>query len=108
MHDFASVFWLVLVPIGLASYFIWKEATKDKPVSVIYGYPAYGKTWLTVYHYRRSDRWVFEWDDLFDQGREHPFTPLSKCFLYEDGDSGATQEEFLEAWRLCHNRGYLR
>lgn len=98
---------LIVGLLVLASYFIWKEVTKEEPISVLYGYPAYNRTWLTVYHYRRSDRWVFEWDDLFDEGRGHPFTPLSKCFLYEDDESGATPEELLEAWRLCRNRGYL-
>ncbi|KAA5949709.1 hypothetical protein F3I56_17680, partial [Pantoea sp. VH_25] len=45
------------------------EPLRDEKVSVMYGYPRYKKTWLTIYHYRATDRWVFEWDDLFDAGR---------------------------------------
>lgn len=91
----------------LAARGIYKEYLKDEKVEVLYGYPAYHKTWLTVYHYRRTDRWVFEWDDLFDEGRTKVFSPFSQHFLYEDKKSGATQEEFQEAWRRCRDRGLL-
>lgn len=99
--------WLLpILFLGLASiYFILKELSKDEKVEVLYGYPAYRKTWLTIYHYRRSDKWVFEWDDLFDGGRPKSWGDISLCLMYEDKKSGATREEYAEAWRQLNARG---
>ena len=78
---------------------------KDKKVSVLYGYPAYKKTWLTVYHYRGSDKWIFEWDDLFDSGRPKSWGDLSECLMFKNKRSGATEEEFNKAWNMLKDRG---
>ena len=83
------------------------ESLRDKKISVMYGYPAGCKTWLTVYYYRATDRWIFEWDDLFDEGRPESMNPASRCFMYRDKKSGATMAEFVEAEIRLKRRGLL-
>lgn len=98
---------LLLVGVSMfAIYAIYRGVTREERVEVLYGYPAHCRTWLTVYHYRKSDRWIFEWDDLFDEGRPKSW-PINQHFLYEDRKSGATREEFEEAWKLCQKRGLI-
>ncbi|EPJ4168887.1 hypothetical protein R2538_003734 [Citrobacter freundii] len=58
--------------------------TPDEKVQVLYGYPANRKTWLTIYHRRKSDTWEFEWDDLFDNGRPKSWGDISNCLMFED------------------------
>lgn len=85
---------------------IWQEYFKDEKVEVLYGYPAYRNTWLTVYYYRRSKRWVFERDDLFAEPRSKNYKPISQHFLYASKKT-ATPEEIANAWRLCRESGLL-
>lgn len=100
---------LTLLTFLVAGLCFWAagEPLRDKKVSVLYGYPSYKKTWLTIYHYRATDRWVFEWDDLFDPGRPKGWGDISKCLMSHDRKSGATQEEFDEAWRRLRQRGLV-
>lgn len=81
--------------------------TPDKKVEILYGYPAHRKTWLTIYHRRKSDVWEFEWDDLFDSGRPKSWGDVSRCLMFEDERNGATSEEFKKAWQLLRNRNLL-
>ena len=98
---------LILFFVLLGFVFYKQAFGKGKKVSVLYGYPAYRKTWLTVYHYRKTDKWEFEWDDLFDSGRPSSWGPKSQCLMYEDKKSGATKEEFHKAWAMLNARGLL-
>ncbi|HAI4470730.1 TPA: hypothetical protein J6N65_000251 [Escherichia coli] len=83
-----------------------KHKDRDQKVEVLYGYPANSTTWLTIYHYRKSGRWVFEWDDLFAEKRPKSWGDISECMMFEERKSGATREEFNEAWRRLSERGY--
>ena len=82
-----------------------KEACKDNKVEVLYGYPAYRKTWLTIYHHRKSDRWVFEWDDLFDSGRPQSWGDISACLMRSSSSEKATKDEINRAWAMLRKRG---
>ncbi len=84
-----------------------KHKDRDQKVEVLYGYPANSTTWLTIYHYRKSGRWVFEWDDLFAEKRPKSWGDISECMMFEERKSGATREEFNEAWARLSERGYL-
>lgn len=86
---------------------LFDRFTPDKKIEVLYGYPAYRKTWLTIYHRRKSDRWEFEWDDLFDSGRPKSWGDISECLMFEDKRSGATAEEFNRSWELLRNRNLV-
>lgn len=101
-------FWLVtaLGLLVLICLYASGERLRDKKVSVMYGYPAGETTWLTIYHYRSANRWVLEWDDLFDEGRPKSMRPISQCLMFRDKKSGATVEEFVEAELLLRKRGY--
>lgn len=81
-----------------------RDSCKDKKVEVLYGYPAYRKTFLTIYHYRKSDRWVFEWDDRFDYGRPKSFGDISLCLMRANGDGESTKEEIDRAWAILRKR----
>ncbi|MGM7454167.1 hypothetical protein [Escherichia albertii] len=83
-----------------------KHKDRDQKVEVLYGYPANSTTWLTIYHYRKSGRWVFEWDDLFADKRPKSWGDISECLMFEERKSGATREEFNEAWARLSERGY--
>ncbi|KAA6046328.1 hypothetical protein F3I27_20020 [Pantoea sp. Bo_2] len=103
MANMLAVLFLLLVAwICIATA---REPLHDEKVSVMYGYPLYKKTWLTIYHYRATDRWVFEWDDLFDAGRPKSWGNISECLMCTDKKSGATDEEFKEAWKRLKKRG---
>lgn len=99
MNDALLLALLLVLLIGMFAICLASlgESLRDKKISVMYGYPAGYKTWLTVYHYRATDRWIFEWDDLFDEGRPESMSPVSRCFMYRDKDEGATMAEFVEA-----------
>ena len=84
------------------------EPLRDEKVSVMYGYPCYRTTWLTVYHYRATDRWEYEWDDLFDSGRPKSWGDISLFLMNKDKKSGATQEEFDEALKRLRARGLAK
>lgn len=74
---------------GLIERFIlW--IIKDPWVKVGYGYPAKSHTWLTVYHRRKADKWVYEWDDLFADSRPKRYTWGHNYFFFTDG---ATDQE---------------
>ena len=77
---------------------------KKKKVSVMYGYPKGESVWLTIYHHRKKNKWIFEWDDLFDDGK--PKSWGDGDFMYVDKKSGATPEEHAYAKKLLKNRGY--
>lgn len=77
---------------------------KEKKVSVMYGYPKGKRVWLNIYHFRKTDEWEFEWDDLFDAGK--PKSWGEGNFMYVDKKSGATPEEHAYAKKLLKNRGY--
>lgn len=77
---------------------------KEKKVSILYGYPAGRTTWLTVYHRRSTDEWIFEWDDLFDEGRPKSWGDVRQCQMYPDHDKGATQEEIAKAREMIRKR----
>ncbi len=99
---------IILAGASLVAGFILlkKHKDRDQKVEVLYGYPANSTTWLTIYHYRKSGRWVFEWDDLFAEKRPKSWGDISECMMFEERKSGATREEFNEAWRLLSERGY--
>jgi hypothetical protein len=105
MTDFQLPIFLLVV--GGLVVFLISLKRKDEKVAVLYGYPAYRKTWLTIYHYRDSDRWIFEWDDLFDSGRPKSWGDIRQCLMYEDARHGATSEEFKQAWAMLRRRGLL-
>lgn len=81
--------------------------TPDEKIEVLYGYPAGRRTWLTIYHRRKSDTWEFEWDDLFDSGRPKSWGDVSECLMFEDRKHGATREEFNAAWQMLRNRNLV-
>lgn len=93
---------LILIAIVIAI----REWLKDKKVTVIYGYPAYSKVWLTVYHYRKKDMWLFERDDLFADERPSDWD-INKHYLYGKRGAEATDEEIKKGFELCKERGYL-
>ncbi|EGO8042873.1 hypothetical protein FEK96_20045 [Escherichia coli] len=99
---------IILAGASLVAGFILlkKHKDRDQKVEVLYGYPANSTTWLTIYHYRKSGRWVFEWDDLFAEKRPKSWGDISECMMFEERKSGATQEEFNEAWARLSERGY--
>lgn len=99
---------IILAGASLVAGFILlkKHKDRDQKVEVLYGYPANCTTWLTIYHYRKSGRWVFEWDDLFAEKRPKSWGDISECMMFEERKSGATREEFNEAWRRLSERGY--
>lgn len=76
----------------------------NRKVSVMYGYPKGRNTWLTIYHKRRTDDWVFEWDDLFDSGRPRDWGNMERV-MNKDKKSGATEQEHEEAKRRLKSRG---
>lgn len=85
---------------------VWyfKPGQKEKKISVLYGYPPGSRTWLTIYHLRSTDEWVFEWDDIFDSGRPYSWGDVSQDLMYKDKDSGATKEEFAKARKMLRKR----
>jgi hypothetical protein len=83
--------------------FIKSRLISNRPISVMYGYPRGKKTWLTVYHKRRSDEWIFEWDDLFDSGRPKDWD-IRERFMNKDWESGATPQEHQEAEKMLKAR----
>lgn len=98
-----------LVIVSLLLFIGWlvystSSAEKEKKVSVLYGYPSGRTTWLTIYHRRSTNEWIFEWDDLFDSGRPKSWGDVRQCLMYENKKSGATQEEFNKAWELLRKR----
>lgn len=99
---------IILAGASLVAGFILlkKHKDRDQKVEVLYGYPANSTTWLTIYHYRKSGRWVFEWDDLFAEKRSKSWGDISECMMFEERKSGATREEFNEAWARLSERGY--
>ncbi|EJD1075735.1 hypothetical protein M1J64_004065 [Salmonella enterica] len=100
---------IILAGASLVAGFILlkKHKDRDQKVEVLYGYPANSTTWLTIYHYRKSGRWVFELDDLFAEKRPKSWGDISECMMFEERKSGATREEFNEAWARLSERGYL-
>lgn len=74
---------------ALVWYFV--PAKKEKKVSVLYGYPAGRTTWLTIYHRRSTDEWIFEWDDLFDDGR--CYKPVNGTQYIKVNDTLKTKKE---------------
>lgn len=78
--------------------------TPDKKIGALYGYPAGRKTWLTIYHRRKSDTWEFEWDNLFDSGRPKSWGDVSECLMFEYRNRGVTREEINTAWQKLRNR----
>lgn len=73
---------IILAGASLVAGFILlkKHKDRDQKVEVLYGYPANSTTWLTIYHYRKSGRWVFEWDDLFAEKRPKSWGDISFLF----------------------------
>ncbi|MDM1153244.1 hypothetical protein HXZ29_22310 [Escherichia coli] len=82
---------IILAGASLVAGFILlkKHKDRDQKVEVLYGYPANCTTWLTIYHYRKSGRWVFEWDDLFAEKRPKSWGDISECMMFEERKSGA-------------------
>lgn len=76
---------------------------KENKISVMYGYPRYKRTWLTIYHYRDTDKWLFEWDDLFDDGRPKSWGSISDFLMYRD--KNVTDEEYNKALRILKQDG---
>lgn len=95
---------IVFIFAGLLIWIFHEEYEKGNKVSVLYGYPANKKTWLTIYHCRTTDRWIFEWDDLFDSGRPKSMYPLHLNLMYPDKKSGATPEEHAKAMAMLNAR----
>lgn len=80
------------------------RAKKEKKVSVLYGYPAGRTTWLTIYHRRSTDEWIFEWDDLFDEGRPKSWGDINQCQMYADDEEGASSNEIAKAREMVRER----
>lgn len=97
----------IIMVAGIAIAATNDSDEEEGRVSVMYGYPKYRRTWLTIYHYRESDRWVFEWDDLFDSGRPKSWGPFSDFRMNDDKESGATAEEFKKARKLLKDDGLI-
>ncbi|MCH0685612.1 hypothetical protein KVQ01_11335 [Escherichia coli] len=83
---------------------IVKKLTRGEKVQVLYGYPSFKKCWLTVYHYRGSDEWQFEWDDLFADVRPSSWGDISQCLMFDGHKNGATKQEIEKAWDLLKKR----
>lgn len=96
----------VIIVFLFAGLCIWYAGLPEKlkKVSVLYGYPPNKKTWLTIYHCRATDRWIFEWDDLFDSGRPKSMYPLHLNLMRPDKKSGATPEEHAKAMAMLKAR----
>lgn len=100
-----GTFWVILVVVlAAALIYYYPSEKKEKEISVLYGYPAGRTTWLTVYHRRSTDEWIFEWDDLFDEGRPKSWGDIRQCQMYPDHDKGATQEEIAKAREMIRKR----
>lgn len=106
MSDITFSIAILVTAVVVAILIAIREETKDKKITVIYGYPAYSKVWLTVYHYRKKDLWVFEKDDLFADERPSDWD-LNKHYLYAKRGAEATEEEIEKGFELCRKRGYL-
>lgn len=80
---------IILAGASLVAGFILlkKHKDRDQKVEVLYGYPENSTTWLTIYHYRKSGRWVFEWDDLFAEKRPKSWGDISECMMFEERKS---------------------
>lgn len=76
-----------------------KESDKNE-IPVLYGYPSNSNTWLTLYYNRKTNGWIFEWDDLFDSGRGKEFGDIKKSYMYPNRKDGATEEEIEDARRI--------
>lgn len=74
--------------------FFKKLFYKERRVTVGYGYFPYKNTWCTVKLKRSTGHFLFEWDDLFDEGRKvnFPNVPLSTNLFFKSKE--ATDDEF--------------
>lgn len=79
------------------------KTRKEVKTTIMYGYPRYRKTWLTIYHYRESDKWVFEWDDLFDEGRPKSWGDISEFLMYKG--KNVHDDEYKKALELLKSDG---
>lgn len=104
----------VLFPILLfIVWVVWRENSsarkKKNKIMVLYGYPKYCKIWLTIYHDRITGRYIFEWDDLFDDGRPDTLYPLTECYMFQEyvfqERNKPTQKEIDTAWAMLKERG---
>lgn len=94
----------VIIILALAAVLINVFRVKKKcKTSVMYGYPRYKKTWLTIYHCRDTDEWIFEWDDLFDDGRPKSWGSISDFLMYRD--KNVTDEEYNKALLMLKQDG---
>ncbi|HEY3987424.1 hypothetical protein [Cedecea sp.] len=104
MSILALVFMLVAIFIAILIA-IHKEPWKEKPIEILYGYPAYSNTWLTVKYCRQTARYEFDWDEVFDSGRPISWGDVSQCLMLEYKSGGASQDEIDGAWKLLKKRG---
>lgn len=95
--------YLVILVVVLAAALIYYHPL-GKKVSVLYGYPPGSRTWLTIYHRRSTDEWIFEWDDLFDSGRPKSWGDVRQCLMYPNKDGKVTDEEISKARAMLRER----
>lgn len=83
----------------------WNQAHQDrKDFAVLQGYPAYTRTYLTLYYNRSKRKWTFEWDDLFADPRPTHW-PIEDCVMVVPRDTRATEDEINRAWGALNERG---
>lgn len=99
-------FFILLALAIILGYIVCMVIAEKRPKKtlIMYGYPPYGKVWLSIYHRRKTDEWIFEWDDLFDEGRPKSWGHISEDFMFSE--NGATQEEVDTARKKLKKRGY--
>ncbi|WP_439212270.1 hypothetical protein [Duffyella gerundensis] len=76
----------------------------QQKVEVLSGYPANCSRWLTIYHYRHTNRWSLEWYDKPGYGRP-PMLNNDDCLMRE-ANKGASSEELDYARCLLEKTGF--
>lgn len=79
----------------------------DEKVEVLSGYPANCSTWLTIYHYRKSDSWSFEWYGKDGCMRPALLGDISSCLMREVTAKHVSKSEYLHAHFLLASNGFL-
>ena len=97
---------LLGIGVGLIVFYLHLQKKQNK-VLVMYGYPKNKTTWLTLYHDRSKDKWIYEWDDLFAPDRPKDWYPLSMHCMYFEEEGAASIDEYRTAMRLLEERGYI-
>lgn len=93
---------------GAAALFMsLKLKILDEKVEVLSGYPANCNTWLTIYHYRKSDRWSFEWYGKDGCTRPALLGDMSACLMREITEKDVSKMEHAHARILLESNGFF-